>query len=730
MAEGGADALAAYWLLPAVSIAATVVLFAAWRWWRHLRAVRSLRGMSRFQKDIDGWLWEYRAYDGCLACPEFARCLGLPDDTPQPFASALRKYVHRSDRDRILHATTRVAEGHRSVDLAVRVRAHTGEFRWLHWQGAVKDVDEAGQVLSVAGICRDITLENTVEFQARLARQVMDSASEAVVVIDNSFRIVSVNASFTTVSGYREEDVMGRPAGFLCHPDRHDIFDHEVRPALEAKGVWEGEQWKSRSDGELYLARIRINRIHESNGESAHFICIFSDVTQSKQAEKRLEFLSSHDALTGVYNRNALLEQLTRIMEHADFLSTSAAVIYLDLDNFKQINDSLGQSAGDEVLRAVARRIASVLRSEDVVARAGGDEFVIVLDRVRSREDAALVAGKLADAFRLDLQVQGTDIIVTPSIGISLYPQDASDAEELVAFADLAMVQSKKHKRATFAFYDGAMSRQAKDELHRENQLRHAEDNDEFRIHYQPIMDVSTNHVCGVEALIRWQNPEAGLLMPADFIYLAEDRGLISGIGRWVLRKACGEIARLNQRATQPVQVSINVSSSQLQDPRFVDDVEQALEETGLGARLLRLELTESVIMDGSREVLHILHSLRALGVALALDDFGTGYSSLSYLRRFPISHLKIDKSFVRDVPRDADAASIITTIIALGHAMSMGLTAEGVETPAQSHFLERQGCTEQQGFHFSRPQDITEIARLLDFHKPSAPGGIATLNS
>lgn len=712
--DGSVGVLASSWLLPAIAFAGAVALLAAWWWRQRLLTVRSFRGMAQFQENVEGWLWEYRAYDGCLECPEFARCLGLPENSRQPFAPILRKYVHRSDRSRILQASASVAGGQRSIDLAVRVKAGSGEFRWFHWQGAVTDVDEHGEPVSVAGICRDITLENTAEFQARLAAQVMNSASDAVVVIDRSFRIVSVNTSFTKVTGYQADDVMGRSAEFLCPTGEHELFEKDVRPALETDGVWEGEQWKTRNDGLPFLARVRISRIDEESGQTSHFVCTFSDITQRKQAEERLEFLSSHDALTGVFNRNALLEEIARIMDHANFLATSAAVLFLDLDNFKQINDSFGQVAGDEVLRAVARRITSVLRSEDIVARAGGDEFVVVIERVRSREDAALVAEKIVAAFRHDLQIPGIELVVTPSIGISLYPHDGISGEDLIAFADLAMSQSKKQKQAGFAFYDGAMSRQAKGELQRENQLRHALEEDQLRLHYQPIIDVSTNDVCGVEALVRWQNPDAGLLMPAEFIQLAEDRGLIAGIGSWVLRKACSEIAELNVRSQQPVQVSVNVSSSQLQNPRIVDDVEQVLEETRLDGKLLRLELTESVIMDGSKGVLRILHKLRAMGVQLALDDFGTGYSSLSYLRRFPISHLKIDKSFIRDIPGDADAASITKTIIALAHAMGMGLTAEGVETAPQSHFLERQGCREQQGFHFARPQHISEIAEMM----------------
>lgn len=715
------------WALAAIIVAGVMSLFVL-LWLRHrFLAGRSSRGISRFQAGVEGWLWEYRAYDASLVCPELARCLGLPERAPHAVAPILRQFVHRSDRRRVLQASAGIASGNLSVDFAVRVKSGRDEFRWLHWQGAVKDVDAEGSPLSVAGICRDITLENTAEFQARLATQVMDTASDAVVVIDSCLRIVSVNASFTSMTGYAVDEVMGRPAGFLCYPNHREAFDDDVRPALETAGMWEGEKWKSRRDGLPFLARIRISRINDESGATSHFVCTFSDITQTKQAEERLEFLASHDALTGVFNRNALLEELVRVMDHANFLGASAAVLFLDLDKFKQVNDSLGQSIGDEVLRAVARRISSVLRCEDVVARAGGDEFVVVIDRVRSRDDASLVAEKIVDALRRDLEIPGVDLVVTPSIGISMYPQDGTNGEDLISFADLAMAQSKKQKSAAFAFYDGNMSRHAQDELQRENQLRHALEEDELRLHYQPIIDVSMNCVCGVEALVRWQNPDAGLLMPADFIRLAEDRGLIAGIGLWVLHKACREIAELNARAPQPVQVSVNVSSSQLQDVRIIDDVARVLIDTGLDGKLLRLELTESVIMDGSKDVQRILHELRDMGVQLALDDFGTGYSSLSYLRRFPISHLKVDKSFIRDIPGDADAASIVTTIIALAHAMGMGLTAEGVETAPQSHFLDRQGCREQQGYYFARPQHISEVADLL---LPSASTRFALQNS
>lgn len=665
------------------------------------------------------WFWQYDIRSGRLHCAELARRLGWRTDARLPVRALARCLLHSADMSVMDRAIRGFEDSTRELDTALRVRLDDG-YHWLRWRGKVAVIDDEGCPLRVIGTCKDVTEERDAEAQLRLGAQVMESVTDAIVVFGIDFRISRVNASFTSVSGYSPGDVVGKPVSMLCPPDDTAKFERDIHPALRERGGWEGEHWKQHKQGHRFLARVKITRILDDEGELTHYVATFSDITRKKESEEQLQYLASHDVLTGLLNRTALLQRLQDAIERCVEEKNRIAVLFLDLDQFKQINDSFGHALGDEVLRAVANRLSATLRVNDVTARFGGDEFVVVLERIGSRQNVLRVVAKLTEAFRRELDIPGHELIVLPSIGISLYPDDATSALGLIEHADTAMYQTKKVAHATHSFYEGTMSHGVRDELKRENQLRHALDKDEFELRYQPIVDAATGDMTGMEALLRWQNPFDGMLMPGEFIHLAEQRGLIGEIGKWVLEQACRDLGKLNCQARTSAYVSVNVSSVQVRDPSFVSIVSRALAESGLEPRLLHIELTESLLMENSAQVVRALDELRKLGVHLALDDFGTGYSSLGYLRRFPISKLKIDRSFVRDITVDESAASIVTTIIALGHAMGLDLTAEGVETESQRSFLERHGCGEQQGFYYSAPVTLEDVQRL---HLPQRKG-------
>jgi diguanylate cyclase (GGDEF)-like protein len=434
---------------------------------------------------------------------------------------------------------------------------------------------------------------------------------------------------------------------------------------------------------------------------------------QLQKSEERLSSLAYHDTLTGLPNRLLFHDRLALAVAQSPRHGKGLAVLFMDVDRFKVINDSLGHSVGDRLIREVAARLRACVREGDTVARLGGDEFTVLLPDVGQAVDAAKVAGKVLDVIRVPFDIDGREIFVTSSMGISLYPDDGRDAETLVKNADAAMYRAKEQGRDRYLLYTPALNATALERLALESSLRKALPNDELLLHYQPIVDVATRRVHGVEALLRWNHPELGLVPPADFIPLAEVTGLILAMGPWVLRTACAQ-ARAWQELHPGLRVAVNLSARQFQEPGLVGHVTDALADTGLDPRLLQLEITESSAMQNAQAAIQTLRELKALGVGLSIDDFGTGYSSLSYLRRFPIDTLKIDQSFIRDIGADPDDAAIASAIIALARTLKLSVVAEGVETAEQLAFVARHGCDQTQGYLFSRPLSAQRCADLL----------------
>jgi diguanylate cyclase (GGDEF)-like protein len=471
-----------------------------------------------------------------------------------------------------------------------------------------------------------------------------------------------------------------------------------------------------RQDGSLYPVEVRMQLFHAENPPV--FVAVITDITDRMKAQEQLQFLAHHDALTNLPNRALFLERLDHALTRARWTKRPLAVLFLDLDRFKNINDTLGHDIGDSTLQVAAKRLTGCVRDGDTVARFGGDEFTVLLEDLANSDDVPNVAQKILEALSRPFDVEGREFVVTTSIGISLYPSDGDDSLKLLRNADTAMYRAKEQGRNKYQFYSSEMSAKALEKFMLESSLRYALERQEFLLYYQPQVNLATGKVTGVEALLRWQHPELGLVSPTQFIPVAEETGLMKFIDEWVLRTACAQGQAWRSAGLPPLTMIVNLSGRTFNEPRMMETVSQVLANSCFAPGMLELEITESVLMHNAQATVEMLEQLNRMGLKLAVDDFGTGYSSLSYLKRFPIHTLKIDQSFVRDVTSDGDDASLVTAIIAMGHALQLNVIAEGVETPEQLDFLRRHGCDGMQGYLFSRPLPVEEITRLLQSGK------------
>ncbi|CAI8881703.1 diguanylate cyclase [Methylococcus capsulatus] len=574
-------------------------------------------------------------------------------------------------------------------------------------------LDGKGEVEYLLFSLVDVTDRQKATAQLRLIETAFQHTRDAVLITDARARILQVNPAFETITGYSAGEVVGRTPRML-QSGRHDgAFYRRFWQALETEGHWSGEIWNRHRDGHIFPAWQSVSAVKGPDGSTTHYVSIFTDISEFKRAEAQIRYLSYHDDLTGLPNRAYFQARLDQLIEAAARDRRQIALVVLDLDRFKTINDSLGHSVGDELLCQVAERIQDCTGQGDFVARQGGDEFVVILadsDAVR----AARVANAMISAIAKPAVVGGRTLIVTPSLGISLYPHDAGDSESLIKSADAAMYHAKSLGRNTYQFFSAEMIAVASERLALENALHQALSNGEFRLYYQPQIEVCSRRLIGLEALIRWRHPEVGWVPPLRFIPLAEETGIIHRIGRWVLEEACRQQREWQAAGLCIVPVAVNLSPLQLQKDDFPEQVEALLSGCRLAPGLLELELTETAVMRDVGRMSDMLRKLKERGTRFSIDDFGTGYSSLGYLNRFPVDKLKIDQSFIRDVTRREDHAAITRAIIALAKQLHLKVVAEGVETAEQLEFLERAGCDEVQGFYFSRPVPADEIAGWL----------------
>lgn len=555
------------------------------------------------------------------------------------------------------------------------------------------------------------------EESLRLADRVFQSTAEGIVVTDADANIVAVNPAFELITGYRQAEVLGKNPNLLQSGRQDQAYYRDMWATLLARGQWHGEIWNRRKSGEVYPEWLNISAVRDIQGRTSHYVAASSDITSIKLAQQQIEFLTHHDALTGLPNRTLLKDRLAQGMQRANRENTPLALLYLGLDHFKNINETLGHAVGDTVLQEVARRLTEATRAGDTLARLGGDEFVLLLeDDVIAQQ--ATVARKLLDLFTAPIFVDGNELAVTASIGISIYPDDGADASTLLQHADQAMHNAKAAGRNTYRFFDPALSVGVLERLSMEAALRRAMVRNELLLHYQPQVDLYSGEIVVLEALLRWRHPEKGLLLPAEFIPLAEETDLIVQIGAWVLQEACRQLQAWHATGHARLCVSVNVSALQFTHGAMEETLAQVLRDTGLNGHFVELELTESLIMFDYDKTKAFLKRLKALGVGLAVDNFGLGHSSLSYLKHFPIDKLKIDKSFIGGIVTDRDDAAIVQAMIAMGHSLQLKMIAEGVESEAQAGYLRTLHCDLMQGFYFSHPLPAGEIPALLSTHE------------
>ena len=636
---------------------------------------------------------------------------GEIDDTVESWVAL----AHPDDRAGLCKAWQDHLERGVAYDVAYRARTKSGEYRWFHSRGqAIWDVD--GRATMMAGVIHDITSRLAAEDCAKEGGERFQKAFQlspvptALTVLDDA-RILDANQAFQDFFGYARELMLGRTAQQLgIH------VDPAARAALAARLRTEGRLRDAELPVRLATGEIRNVMVSADAvtfmGDACALVT-FRDVTDRKRYEARLEYVATHDELTGLPNRTLIRDRISQGLARARREGSQLALMFLDLDRFKVINDGYGHPFGDHLLKAVARHLSGLVREGDTVARLGGDEFLVLLPDLRRSADAYVVAQKILDAFEHGVHVEGRNLHINTSIGVALFPQDGLDVDSLITNSDLAMYRSKEQGGGMYQFFNSEMSRETSRRVELETQLRGAIAANELELRYQPKVELATGRITGCEALLRWRSHTLGSIPAAQFIPVAEESGLIVPIGDWVLRAAC-QRAKSWQDAGLSMSVAVNISTRQFLRQDVVSWVLGALVSTGLDPRRLELELTESLIAQDPDKVASTMRELRGHGVKFSIDDFGTGYSSLSYLKRFPVDALKIDQSFVKNVGGGSDDEAISLAVISLAHNLRLRVIAEGVENARQRDFLQRHGCDEMQGYYYSRPLQEAEITRFV----------------
>jgi len=684
--------------------------------------LQNLDGMVYRCRDDADWTMEFVSED-CFPLTGYQ-----PDDLLLNGRLSYEELTHPEDRVRVRQIIRTALEERRRFDVEYRIQHADGGIRWV-WEHGIGIRDDRGEIVALEGIIEDITerkrAEQALQEAERRYHSLFDNAIEGIFRSSPEGQYLDANPALARLYGFDSPEELVSSlrdirSQLYVDPSRRDEFMSIIKARSSISG-FESEVY--RKNGEIIWISENARAVFDEAGDVLYYEGTVEDITERRVYQERIEQQAKYDTLTGLANRSLLSDRLQQGILNAARYGTRLAIVFIDLDRFKLINDSLGHHIGDSLLQTTAKRLENCVQSVDTVARLGGDEFVLLINGQGEADAVGKLMERILRAISRPWKSDLGELETTSSIGVALYPDDGSDPDTLLKHADAAMYRAKEQGRNNFQFFTSDLNVLMKERLELESNLRRAQEREQFELHYQPRVDLATGRVIGCEALIRWALTDDELIQPGRFIPLAEETGLIGSIGKWVLRTACAQNKAWQDAGLPPMTVSVNVSPRQFHNDNLVHTIACVLQETRLEARYLEIELTENMVMHDAQQMIAMLQAIKRLGVQIAVDDFGTGYSSLSYLKRFPVDRLKVDRSFVKDINVDSDDAAIVRTIIALGHNLGLKVLAEGVETEEQIEFLSRYACDELQGFYFSRPIPAERFRGWLE----SARTGLAS---
>ncbi|MEG3640962.1 EAL domain-containing protein [Magnetococcus sp. PR-3] len=699
-----------------------ISLLAQWVGWEKSRD-QQLKQLEEVYQDLENaqsvakigsWHWDMQL-DDLHWSKELLRLFGFNKDESVASYSTYLELIHPDDREMVNAQMAAVTRG--SVDKFEAehriICRKLGQERYVQALGMMTR-DQRGVPRRMVGTLQDVTQRKVAEEGLVLAKMIFDNAGEAIVITDVHGNITDVNPAYERIMGYSRDEILGQNPSILKSGRHDEAFYEDMWRRLCTSGRWQGEIWDRRKNGEIFPKWLTIDAIRNEQSVITNFVGLFMDITQQKETEEQLEKLAYYDPLTALPNRSLFRDRLEQEMKLSARGGKSLGVFFIDLDRFKYVNDTLGHDKGDDLLIQVAERITHHLRTSDTVARLGGDEFTVILPGIDQTNDVARIAGAIVKSLGKAFDLQGHEVFIGGSVGIAMHPDDGEDYDTLTKHADTAMYRAKEEGKGTYKFFTSDMNETNARRLSLEQALRQAVEWEQLTLHYQPKIDVKKCRIIGMEALVRWNHPEQGLVSPDDFIPIAEETGLIIPIGEWVMRRACMDAKLLSVASRHPMHVAINLSAKQFQDVELVKKLERNLQHSNLSPELLEVEITESLAMGDVHQTIEQISELRALGVKVSIDDFGTGYSSLSYLKKLPLNALKIDKSFIQDLNVDSDDTAIVSSILSMASALGLSVVAEGVENKEQIQYLCEHECPTIQGFFFSKPLPVGEFEKFV----------------
>lgn len=640
-----------------------------------------------------------------------AQLLGLSGESRQFNWESVFANIHHDDQAVVADHIRKSMADNIPCEVEFRRNNVASDQRWLKIQAKTFSAEELGTSNRLVGVVQDISSRKLAEEQLRRAATVFESTQDGIVIVDKDLRVVTANQSYCRMTGYTIQDLIGRQQ--YSETTLPDVIATEMLASLRTHGLWRGEVPGFRKGGEQLPMLINVAAVQDEAGNFTHYVIVASDLTSIHNAQQQLYQLAHYDPVTELPNRLLGRDRLECALDAAKRHSRRVAVLFIDIDHFKFINDTFGHCIGDDLLRQIGQSLRNCLRSEDTVARLGGDEFMVILQQVQRIEEVAVTAEKIVAALQRPIELSERQLIVSASIGISLYPEDGSSGSDLIRAADTAMYAAKEQGRRRYVFYTSRMTEMASQYMELNQDLRRGLSAGELRLYYQPQVDLRSGRIIGAEALIRWQHPHKGLLGAMDIIPIAEESGLIVDIGDWVMREACRQLHSWNHAGLPPLRIAVNVSMRQIYQDRLIDTVNAALLEFAIPSNQLEIEITESTLQK-EEVCLATLNKLNALGISLAVDDFGTGYSCLSSLKQLPIHRIKIDRAFIKDIPGAANDIAIARAIVAMAHQLKLTVLAEGIETLEQETLLRESGCDEAQGYLYAKPLPANEFAHLI----------------